>query len=689
MKKSLFLKFAWSNIIKNRYIYIPNILAGTGLIASFYILLTLSMDEQLANVRGGNSLLHIMPLGTIIVGILSFILILYTGSFLMKQRKREFGLYNILGLEKRHVGRILFLESAISALVSIISGLFAGIVLYKLCVLLICRILKVQTVLGFNYIAPKTLLLATVTFAGFYILNILLHRIQIARMRPVELLQSSQNGEKEPKIKWITLIIGVLSLASGYFIALATESPLKAIFMIFVVILLVMLGTYCLFMAGTIALLKFLKNRKNFYYRKRYMVAVSSLLYRMKRNAVGFASITILACGVLVMMSTTLSLYIGIEDYVKTNFPHQHTYAVDFYEGNEDNCTRYRLSEEEIRNIVEKATKRANLKISQSVFYSYLSCNLVLHGGEFITEPDMLVPNIIVPDGAVCVFLTAEDYEKLTGDQADISENEVLVYQPGGNNQKLKDSFVLDGHTFHIKRAIDDFPVLADSTQEEVTYDLFGIILNDDTILEEIYQFQSKVYQDAFVIEKTLAFDLENLQHNADLLKYLEDETDKYQREKYNYGKDVELLPSRYDFTDRIGARNDAYSILGSMLFLGLILSFVFIFVTALIIYYKQISEGYEDRQRYQIMQKIGMSGNEVKSTIRSQILLMFFLPIIVAAIHVSVAIPILLKLLRIFFLSDPALFIGCMAGMLLLFILVYIIIYSFTVKVYYNIVKR
>lgn len=688
MKKSLFIKFAWNNIIKNKYLYIPNILAGTGLIASFYILLTLSMDEQLANVRGGSSLLHIMPLGTIIVGILSFILILYAGSFLMKQRKREFGLYNILGLEKRHVGRILFLESAISALISIISGLFAGIVLYKLCVLLICRILKVQTVLGFNYIGPRTLLLATVTFAGFYILNMLLHRIQIARMRPVELLQSSQNGEKEPKIKWITLIVGVLSLASGYFIALTTESPLKAIFMIFVVILLVMLGTYCLFMAGTIALLKFLKNRKNFYYRKHYMVAVSSLLYRMKRNAVGFASITILACGVLVMMSTTLSLYIGIEDYVKTNFPHQHTCAVDFYEENGDDYKRYRLSEEEIRNIVEKATKKANLKISQSVFYQYLSCGFVLHNGEFITEPDILDNNIIVPDGAYCAFLTAKDYEKLTGDQADISRNEVLVYQLGGNNQKLKDSLVLDGHTFHIKKEIDDFPVLADSTQERVTYDLFGIILNDDTILEEIHQFQNKVYQDSYEIENTLAFDLENLEHNADLEKYLVNETEKYQQEKYNYGKDVELF-YRFVFTDRNGARNDAYSILGSMLFLGLILSFVFIFVTALIIYYKQISEGYEDRQRYQIMQKIGMSGNEVKSTIRSQILLMFFLPIIVAAIHVSVAIPILLKLLRVFFLSAPSLFIGCMAGMLLLFILVYIIIYSFTVTVYYNIVKR
>lgn len=317
MKKILYLKFAWNNIIKNKYLYIPNILTGTGLIAVFYILMTLSMDQRLSNVRGGNHLPSIMPMGTVIIGILSFILILYTGSFLMKQRKREFGLYNILGLEKRHVGWILFLESAISSLISIISGLFLGIVLYKLCALLICRILKVKSVLGFYYITPKSLIMTTITFAVFYILNMLLHRIQIAKMRPVELLKSSQSGEKEPKIKWVTLFIGVLCLSVGYYIALTTESPLMTLLMIFLASLLVMLGTYCLFMAGTIALLKFLKKRKNFYYQKSYMVAVSSLLYRMKRNAVGFASITILACGVLVMMSSTISMYAGIEDSLK------------------------------------------------------------------------------------------------------------------------------------------------------------------------------------------------------------------------------------------------------------------------------------------------------------------------------------------------------------------------------------
>lgn len=685
MKKILYLKFAWNNIIKNKYLYIPNIITGTGLIAVFYILMTLSTDDQLANVRGGGSLASIMPLGTVIVGILSFILILYTGSFLMKQRKREFGLYNILGLEKRHVGRVLFWESAISAMISIISGLFFGIVLYKLCVLIICRILKVQSVLGFSYINPKILFLVAVIFAGFYILNMLLHYIQIFKMKLVELLQSSQTGEREPKIKWITLMIGILCLAGGYFISLTTESPLKALLMIFVAILLIILGTYCLFMAGIIALLKFLKSRKNFYYQKRYMTAVSSLLYRMKRNAIGFASITILACGVLVMISSTLSLYIGIEDYVKTNFPHQHTYAVDFYE---ENGERYKLSEKEIRNIVEKATKKGNLKISKSVFYQYLTCGFVFQNGEFITEPDMLDPYIIVPNGAICAFLTAKDYQELTGEQVDISPDEVLVYQPGGNKQKVKDSFAIDGHTFYVKNEIDDFPVLADSARNEVTYDLFGIILSDDTIMEEIDRFQNKVYQDVNVIENTLAFDLKNFKHNANLEDYLIDETNKYQRKKYNYGEDAELM-SRIVFTDRNGARSDAYGLLGSLLFLGLILSFVFVFVTALIIYYKQISEGYEDRQRYQIMQKIGMSGYEVKSSIRSQIRIMFFLPIIVAAIHVSVAIPILLKLLRLFFLSDATLFIGCMAGALIVFILIYVVIYRVTARIYYNIVKR
>lgn len=280
-------------------------------------------------------------------------------------------------------------------------------------------------------------------------------------------------------------------------------------------------------------------------------------------------------------------------------------------------------------------------------------------------------------EGAMCSFLTAEDYEKLTGEQVDISGNEVLLYQSGGNRQKVKDSFVFAEHTFQVKRELESFPVSVDSTTDKVVYDIFGIIVSDDAILDQVCQFQKD--EIGASINGILEFDLENLEDNENIEKYIDEEI-----AKFDNGNGSERT---------IGNRNWAesyqYGMLGSLLFLGLILSFIFIFVTALIIYYKQISEGYEDQQRYQIMQKIGMSGNEVKSTIRSQILLMFFLPIIVAAIHVSVAMPILLKLLRIILLSEPTLFIGCMVGALIVFILIYVVIYRLTAKIYYNIVKK
>ena len=262
MSCGFYIKMALTNIRKNARLYLPQMLTGAGLTAMFYILVTLSMDERLREVRGGRYLPTIMPLGTVVVAILSAILILYTNSFLMKQRKREFGLYTVLGLEKRHVGRILFWESALSSLCAIFGGVFLGILLYKLCALLICRILQVDSVLGFYHVSLTSIVPTILFFLLVYLAAFILNRIQIARLNPVELLQSTHTGEKEPRIKWVLLIVGLLSLGAGYFLAVTTESPLQAINLFFLAALLVILGTYCLFVTGSIALLKFLKSRK-------------------------------------------------------------------------------------------------------------------------------------------------------------------------------------------------------------------------------------------------------------------------------------------------------------------------------------------------------------------------------------------------------------------------------------------
>lgn len=326
MKTGFFLKTAWGNIKKNYRFFIPRILAEAGLLGCFYIAYTLACDGRLAHIKGGEYIPTFMLMAVAILGGLSFVLLLYTNSFLMKQRKQEFGLYNVLGMEKKHVGRVLFHESVLCGIISVLLGLVVGVLFYKACSLLICKLLKAEIIVGFYFIKASTLLPSALIFLGIDLFIFIVNRINIGRMKPVDLLKSRQRGEKEPKVKWVMLVFGLAALVSGYVIALTTKSPLAALGMFFLAVVLVIIGTYFLFVTGSTFILKTLKKSKKYYYKKDHMVAVSGLLYRMKQNAVGLASIAILSTGVLVMMSTTTSLYSGLQGTLDKNFP-QHFYA--------------------------------------------------------------------------------------------------------------------------------------------------------------------------------------------------------------------------------------------------------------------------------------------------------------------------------------------------------------------------
>lgn len=317
MKTGFYSKIATENIKKNPRLYIPRILAESGLMAGFYIIFSLSQDNRMANAMGGYYLKVLMGMGTVVLGLLSLVIIFYINSFLMKQRKNEYGLYNVLGLEKKHIGKILFAESVIASAASIIIGLGTGLLLYKLCSLFICKLFEIKAIAGFYYFSPLTLIIPALIFAFIDFIAFVFNRITIQRMKVVEMLSEKHSGEKEPKVKWLLLIAGVLSLGAGYFLALSVKSPLEAIFLFFIAVILVIIGTYCLFITGTTFILKCLKNNKNYYYNKKHMPAVSGLLFRMKQNAVGLASIAILSTCVLVMVSTTVSLYSGATESIK------------------------------------------------------------------------------------------------------------------------------------------------------------------------------------------------------------------------------------------------------------------------------------------------------------------------------------------------------------------------------------
>jgi putative ABC transport system permease protein len=619
-----------------------------------------------------------MPLGVGVMAVLSVILLLYTNSFLMKQRNREFGLYNVLGMEKRHIGRILFAEMAICAAFVLAGGMALGFLLYKLCALVICKILAVDSVLGFYYFSWRNLVPVVLFFAGIYLLAYLANRIKIARMKPAELLQSAKAGEREPKIKWIMLLVGILSLVGGYYISVTTKEPLKAIELFFVAVFLVILGTYCLFITGITALLKLMKRTSGFYYKKKHFVAVSGLLYRMKQNGVGLASITILATMVLVMLSTTVSMYAGIGDTIRRQYYHQMTMSAEYVVDDE----YVEVPLEDLKQMVEQTADEYGLSISYTGQQKYLSCAVSREGEPFDLDRTGLLDSMV----SEAWFMTAEEYERLTGQTLSLKENELAYYALPGNVSDFPDTFTLGDTTYQCLSSLTEYPV---SMEGYAIVDCFGFVVPQESDLENIYALQKEAYgKNASEMNDKLVLDFSD----EDRMEEVYDDFYKSLRAKIlayvaaipeANGSMGLWVDSKWDTIEYL------YGMYGTLLFLGILLSIIFIFATALIIYYKQISEGYEDRERFFIMQKVGMSLSEVKGTIKSQILLVFFLPLFVAAVHTAFAFPILTRLLRVLFSADQLLFLGCTLASLAAFLVLYVLIYRVTARTYYKLVRR
>lgn len=691
MKTGFFLKLAWSNIGKNRRFFIPRILSEAGLLCAFYIVFTLRADERLCELRGGEFLNMFMSIGTVVMMLLSAILLFYINSFLMKQRKREFGVYNILGLEKRHISRVLFHETAISSLISVALGLLTGVLFYKLCSLLICQLLHAEVVLGFYFINAKSLAQSGAFFLVLDLLTYAANCVSIARMKPVELLSSLSAGEREPKVKWVLLVLGVLALGGGYYISVTTESPLKAIALFFVAVLLVIVGTYFLFVAGSIFVLKALKKNPKFYYNKKRMPAVSGLLYRMKQNAVGLASIAILATGVLVMISTTVSLYAGQEETVQRNYP-QDLYLSARYMEWDAESGELSFSEpiplETLRKAVEQGAEKSGVRMEEIEEQEYLTAS-------YIYENDTLSCERVSGNGAdnlkglsVITYITEEMYRSLGGEALDLAKDEIAVCpmdirQSGFDRPTL----TIGEDTYQIKTTIPLFPI--SSGMEAAATNSYGIVVADESVLAHIFDQQKAAYgQAASDYTRRIAASFGGRAVSGEVGDRLEQDVGESlndmlaDRQRAQGGGLAITCNTVWD------ARASMMAMSGSLLFLGILLGLVCLFATALIVYYKQISEGYEDRARFQIMQKVGMSRREVRQTINSQVLLVFFLPLVVAGVHLVFAFPILEKLLHILLLSRTSLFVLCSVITFGVFAAVYTLIYTATARTYYKIVR-
>lgn len=667
MSRFFYVKLALENLKKNKTLYLPYVITAIGMSAMYYIMQAITWDKGIGQMRGAEDLRMILVLGCGVIAIFACIFLFYTNSFLMKRRKKEFGLFNILGMEKRHIGRMMFWETVIVGGISILGGLAAGIVLNKLIVLLLLRITQLEVPFGFS-VYGKGLADTAILFLAIYAVTLLYNLHQVQKAKPVELLQSASQGEAEPKTRWIMTAVGVVALAGAYYIAITTTDPLGALLLFFVAVILVIIGTYCLFTAGSIAILKLLRKNKRYYYQTAHFTSVSGMIYRMKQNAVGLANICILSTAVLVMISGTVSLYAGMNSVIEKMYPSQ--VKVEAYSLSPE-------SKEALTEMAESTAEECNVGIKSLAAHQELAVSAVKNGGEFVLGFDN------VGTVSYCTFITMEDYGALGGKAEELAANEALVYVYQGDRDDTDYNFA--GNAFHIKKYLEDYPKGLLGTGAVVVADSYYIVVKDEAVLEQIYQTQLAGYgENASRMEYILQLELTGTDKEQEYTALLKEKVTNYDETTLRDGTSAWITEPECREDGR--AR---YSVLyGGFLFLGIFLGLVFLLATVLIIYYKQISEGYEDKGRYEIMRKVGMSHKEVKASIRSQILKVFFLPLVTACVHLAAASPLMRRLLLLFDMNDQILFAICVLITVAVFAVVYGIVYMMTARTYYKIVE-
>ena len=672
MHKGIFSRLAKQNIRNNKSTYIPYMITCIFCIAMIYMMEFLrdcpTLDQA---VRQADEVRMIVFTGEIVVEIFCIIFLIYSNSFLMKRRQKEIGLYNILGLERNHIGIVMFLETIITSIGSLAGGIAAGIIGSKLALLLLLKLLHIPSVLVF-YISVKGIFTCLFMFGIIFLMILFLNLAKIHLSRPVELLRGNNTGEKEPVAKWLMALIGFICLGAGYYLAVTTESPIKAITIFLLAVILVMAGTYLLFTAGSIVILKFLRRRKSFYYRTGNFISISGMLYRMKQNAIGLASICILSTGVLLMISMTVSIYFGMNDIMLNRYP----YDVDM--------SVTSISEDECQTAIEAFEKTIadnKVPVEKSVEEIYLDIVCSKNGDQILIKPANTIRN---SDSVLVLSLfTQAEYERLTGISANLNDGEIFAWYP---STVQKDSVTVDETEFTVKKWLDKNPL---TCGEDAVSDNAVLVVTDEDF-KKFDEMRTEMYKGVSSApageDLTLHLGLDITGSETDKIDFGTPVMEVVKDLKKNGG-----LSENSWITSGIRQQEyeSYYADNGSLLFIGIFLGSLFLMGTAMIIYYKQISEGYEDQKRFEIMQKVGLSRREVRSSVRRQILMVFFLPLLMAMLHITMAFPMIRRMLLLFGMTNTKLFIGCTAGTVLIFAVVYGLIYLMTARSYYHIVER
>ena len=678
MKKGFYLKLAWLGIRKNKKLYTPYLLTCIGMVMMFYIVSFLGSSNVLAGMAGGDTMQGTLSLGSGVIGVFSLIFLFYTHSFLIRRRKKEFGLYNILGMEKRNLVRVLLWESLLIALLSLALGLLAGIVFSKFAELGMVNILEGTATFSLT-LAPEGILQTLTLFAVIFTLLLLNTLRQIHLTNPIELLHSESAGEKPPKANWILALCGIFILAGAYYLAFSIQEPVTAMLWFFVAAVLVIIATYLLFIAGSVTVCRLLQKKKSYYYKTSHFVSVSSMAYRMKRNGAGLASICILCTMVLVMVSSTVCLYIGAEDSLRSRYPRNinlDTSVSSLAMLHSDKVKEIKACTSQI--VAENGQSMQNvLDYNVAAFVGYIE------NGRIATDnsnPYAFQLNAY-SDVWQIFIISLDDYNRLMGKDETLKPGQALIYTTKQNAYPEDTIAIGEAEPLKIQKVVTDFTDNGLDTMQVIS-SLFIFVPDFEEYVAPLTKLTEEDGDPLLQMHWYYAFDLD-----------CDDQTQIQIQEQLEKGlQQFYVSSATEEFSTYcegvVEERAGFYGLYGGLFFLGILLGVVFIFAAVLIMYYKQVSEGYEDHSRFAIMQKVGMTKKEIKKSINSQVLTVFFLPLIAAGLHLAFAFPLIYKLLVLFSLTNLQLLIFVTICCYLAFALFYALVYRITSKAYYSIVS-
>lgn len=672
MRIHVYPKLAWEGIQKNKRLYVPYIAMGALMVMMYYLLRFLQDSPVIGVMRGAVTLLTVLPMGYAVIAIFSIIFLFYTNSFLIRQRYREFGLYNILGMNKQNVCMIMVWESIFVGGLAIVTGLAAGILLSKGAELVLFNLVHMD--ISFDLRISAVSVFYTITgYIIIYLILLLNSVIKVWFAKPLDLLKSNRVGEKMPKRTWVYAAVGMVLLGAAYYLAVSIKEPLTALMYFFLAVIMVIIGTYALFMAGSVVLCRILQKNKRYYYQPNHFISVSSMMYRMKRNGAGLASICILLTMVLVMLSSTTSLYFGIEDSLVGRYPHSVNVVVGFSDVEDLNSENLKKLYEAVReNSPEVKETDCYTVGGTSGLFSDQGINLD------VTSVDVSI-NDYEQVGTLQV-MSLEEYNRLCDADETLNADECLLYA----NRITYDSdtfTIVDGSSYKVKKMLDNC-VKDGDLDSMMNPSMIMVVPDFEECLKTVSDFRTRTEGTVMALRWKCGYDVESTEQETKEAEAIEESLARLSETKSVDGLIFYSVDSRED------NRESFYDLNGSLFFLGIVLSTVFLLAAVMIIYYKQLSEGYEDYTRYEIMQKVGMTKQDIRKSINSQMLTVFFSPLLMAGLHLCFAFPFLWKIMMMFGLNNRTLIIAITVICYIIFGIFYAVVYKITSNLYFHIVS-